>query len=128
MMKKWMLSGFLALLVAPTLAAPVDITGTYSGKNRFAMFEKMKNGDVRFYISGSAGGNSYPCNLGDQAPSFLKMTGDLGVYKDSETSLSVEFGNRTARIVIEKANCLLGGDLKKTGGRRMVDWDFNSGD
>lgn len=93
----------------------------------------MKNGDVKFYISGIRIGSQYPCNIGDGSigedidsigadPAFLKMNGTTGGYQDSENTISVEFGNRTARVIVGKSQCIINGNYKMTGGKSKVSW------
>ena len=109
------------------------ISGEYSGKNRFAQFEKMKNGDVKFYISGMQIGSQYSCNIGDGSigvdsqsignnPAFLKMNGSTGGYQDANHIISVEFDKNTAKVIIGKSQCIVDGVYKKTGGKNKVSW------
>lgn len=114
---------FVSLLFSSTLFADQDnISGTYSGNNRFAMFEKLKSGDVRFYISGIQVGSSYPCTIGDDNVSVLSMNGSTGGFTDNSNIISVEFGKSSARVIVEKSKCIVDGTYKKTGGKKSVNW------
>ena len=97
------LSVVLLTFSSVTFAGSDTISGEYSGNNRYAQFEQLKNGDVKFYISGIGIGSQYPCNLGegnlsDGDPaqklklSVLKMNGSTGGFTDADNSISVEFG------------------------------------
>jgi len=113
------------------------ISGVYSGTNRYAQFEKLKNGDVRFYISGMEIGSMYPCTIGEldseyvDEPttkiSILKMNGVTGGYSDNENVFSVEFGDNTARIIVLRSKCIFDGTYQKEGGKGKISWSGYSG-
>ena len=111
-----------------TAKRTASISGSYSGNNRFGMFEQMDNGDVRFYISGMRVGSRYPCNIGDADPAILQMNGSTGGYSDGENSISVEFLANSAKVIVGKSQCIIDGTYEKTGDKSTVNWDFESGD
>lgn len=123
------LFAFFGILQSPVLAQD-QITGSYEGNNRNAMFEKTKNGDVRFYIAGIQIGSRYSCSIGagdgdNESPSILKMNGTTGGYTDNKHSFSVEFSKNKAHVIVGKSDCIIGGDYKKTGGKKSVDWNLD---
>jgi hypothetical protein len=128
MLEKILAVSLPLLLSWNALAASDTITGTYSGNNRFAMFEKLKNGDVRFYISGIQIGSRYSCNVGDNAVSILAMNGTTGGFSDTTNTFSVEFEKKSVRIIVAKSSCLIDGVYKKTAGKEAVNWDLDAGD
>lgn len=117
----------LAASATHAISAQDDFSGSYSGKTRYAMFEKLNNGDIRFYISGMRIGSRYPCSIGSDKVAILAMNGSTGGFQDAENSISVEFDSKTARVIVGKSNCIIDGVYKKTGGKKTVDWSF-SGD
>lgn len=134
-MRKFMIKVLCITLLAfssTTFAGSDNISGNYSGKNRDAQFEQLKNGDVKFYISGIGIGSQYSCNvgseIGDGDPaqklkvSVLKMNGSTGGFTDADNSISVEFGKKSARVIVGKSSCIIDGTYKKTGGKKSVNW------
>ena len=118
---------FVLLLILPSasFSGQDNVSGTYSGNNRFGQFEKLKSGDVRFYISGIEIGSRYPCNIGDNEAAILQMNGLTGGFTDKDNIISVEFGKNSARVIVNKSKCVIDGIYKKTGGKKTVDWDFS---
>ena len=93
----------------------------------------MKNGDVKFFISGIRIGSQYPCTIGAGGigedsehigtnPSFLKMNGSTGGYQDSENIISVEFEKNSARVIVGKSQCIIDGYYKMKYGKNKITW------
>jgi hypothetical protein len=123
---------FLLAFSSIALAEKDEISGEYTAKNRYAQFEKLKNGDVKFYISGIGIGSPYSCNIGDENfddgdPTqkkllVLKMNGVTGGFTNTNNSISVEFGKNSARVIVGKSQCIIDGMYKKIKGKKSVDW------
>lgn len=105
---------------------PDTLTGVYLRGSRYAQFERLADGRLRFYISAAPAADGRTCTLGEQ-PSYAKLQSrSVAEYDDAGTRLRFIFGPGEVNIQQSAGACQFDGTLAQDSSMVMPDWEFDT--